>query len=289
MGLIKYLTLLLISISSLAKAQDTLQQNKRLKPLIITSASAYAVTLVGLDRLWYSDFERESFHFFNDNHEWNQVDKVGHFYSAFHISSGSHRILQWAGVSNEKAELWGALTSVIVMTPIEIFDGFSSAYGASYGDLIANSSGTLFFYGQQKLWGEIRLQPKISFRKSGYAELRPNVLGSNLPEQMLKDYNGQTYWLSVNLSKFIHGNFPKWLNLAVGYGATGMVAASEAQNQELGYHSSRQYYLSLDLDFSEYESKSKFVNSLLYVVSMIKIPSPTLSLNRQELKFHFFY
>jgi hypothetical protein len=41
---------------------------------------------------------------------------------------------------------------------------------------------------------------------------------------MLKDYNGQTYWLSVNL----HIPSPKaqktqWLNLAIGYGADGMI------------------------------------------------------------------
>jgi hypothetical protein len=39
-----------------------------------------------------------------------------------------------------------------------------------------------------------------------YAQYRPNVLGSSLAEQILKDYNGQTYWLSVNLHSFYKGS-----------------------------------------------------------------------------------
>jgi hypothetical protein len=53
---------------------------------------------------------------------------------------------------------------------------------------------------------------KIFFHTRPY---RPNVLGSSLGTNA-KDYNGQTYWLSVNLHSFIKA--PKWLNLAIGYG-----------------------------------------------------------------------
>jgi hypothetical protein len=50
-------------------------------------------------------------------------------------------------------------------------------------------------------------------------------------EQMLKDYNGQTYWLSVNLHSFYKGSkIPKWLNLAIGYGANGMLTGNGENN-----------------------------------------------------------
>ncbi|MTI22387.1 DUF2279 domain-containing protein [Fulvivirga sp. RKSG066] len=263
---------------------DSLQQ-KRLKPLIITSSIVYTGALVGLNELWYSDFERESFHFFNDHTEWKQMDKAGHFYAAFHISKGGYRVLQWAGQENDKAILWGTLLSAIVLTPIEIFDGFSSAYGASYSDLIANSAGGAFFYLQQKHWGDIKIHPKFSFRRSQYPAVRPELLGKSFQEELLKDYNAQTYWLSVDLSKIIHSNFPKWLNLAVGYGVTNMVAARDSQSTEMGYTPQRQYYLALDFDFNEYKTKSKFINTLLYLVNMIHLPAPTLELS-DKLKFH---
>ncbi len=35
---------------------------------------------------------------------------------------------------------------------------------------------------------------------------------------MLKDYNGQTYWLSFNVASFLPTNsgFPYWLNMSLG-------------------------------------------------------------------------
>ena len=43
-------------------------------------------------------------------------------------------------------------------------------------------------------------------------------------QQVLKDYNGQTYWLSANIWSFNkESNFPRWLNVAFGYGADGML------------------------------------------------------------------
>jgi hypothetical protein len=60
-------------------------------------------------------------------------------------------------------------------------------------------------------------------------DLRPNVLGENFLQQTLKDYNGQTYWLSINVASFLSDDtrFPKWLNVAVGYGADGLIGGTE--------------------------------------------------------------
>jgi len=266
---------------------DSLRQ-KRLKPLVITATAGYTLALVGLNELWYSDFERESFHFFNDHNEWKQMDKVGHFYAAFHLSSGGYHTLNWAGLENDKSLLWGSIFSALVLTPIEIFDGFSSAYGASYSDVIANTAGAGFFYFQQKKWGDIIIHPKFSFRSTDYAAVRPNLLGKGLHEEVLKDYNGQTYWLSIDISKIIKSNFPKWLNIAVGYGADNMVAAHDTQSTELGYKPKREFYLAIDFDFNEYQSRSKLINTLIHVINMIHLPAPTLEFDG-KLKFHGLY
>ncbi len=146
-------------------------------------------TLVGLNELWYKDSEKEPFHFFNDNNEWKQVDKVGHFYSAFYFSYGTSKALTWCGLPQQKANLWGALTGFLVLVPIEVLDGFSADYGASVGDLAADAAGSAFFLGQSALWNEIRIQPKFSFRRTSYAPLRPEVLGDGLATELFKDYN----------------------------------------------------------------------------------------------------
>ena len=74
--------------------------------------------------------------------------------------------------------------------------------GASWGDLIANTSGTFAFISQELFWKEQRIQMKYSFKPSKYAKYRPDLLGSNFLQQSLKDYNGQVYWLSFNINAF---------------------------------------------------------------------------------------
>jgi hypothetical protein len=260
---------------------------KRLRTFIAASSVAYGATLVGLSQLWYKDAEHQSFRFFNDNNEWKQVDKLGHFTTAFYFSYGAQRAFQWCGVKKSKSDLLGALSGFAVLLPIEIMDGFSDAYGASTGDLLANGAGAALFYGQQTLWNEIRIYPKFSFHNTSFSALRPNVLGDNGLSKILKDYNGQTYWLSVDMDKFVR--FPKWLNIAAGYGANGMVYARDWQNITAGYEPYRQYYLSLDPDLSSLKTRSKVLNTLIFLVNIIKLPSPALELSKKGVRFHPLY
>ncbi|WP_040573834.1 DUF2279 domain-containing protein [Pontibacter sp. BAB1700] len=252
----------------------------------------YTAMLVSLNKAWYSDQERTGFHFFNDNRQWKQMDKAGHFWGAFHQSRAGIDLLRWAGVPDKKAIWYGGLTGIILQTPIEIFDGFQSDYGASVGDAIANTVGSAAVVAQELAWREVRIMPKFSFQTTRYAEERPNVLGSTLPEQVLKDYNGQTYWLSVNVGSFLkeESRYPKWLSIAVGYGAQGMVYNDPELNKVRGFNARRQFYLSPDLNLMYFKGRSKVLNTTLYVLSIIKIPAPALEYNRTDgLRFHPVY
>jgi hypothetical protein len=284
----KLLVILFLIPGCLFAQGDSLQQpvnKKRLRALTITSVAVYSGSLAGLNHLWYKDTDRQSFRFFNDNAEWKQVDKLGHFYSAFYLSYAASRGLQWSHVPASKADLIGAIAGFAVLVPIEIFDGFSDAYGASTGDLIADAAGAAFYLGQTRLWKQVRIYPKFSFQRTGYAPIRPTVLGDGLTSEILKDYNGQTYWLSVDMDKFIR--FPKWLNLAAGYGAQGMIYARDRQNIEAGYRDPyRQYYLSLDFDLSAIKTRSKVVKTLIFVANMIKIPAPAIEFSSRGTRFH---
>ena len=286
------LSLLTILALSPLKGSDSLAVDStnqaKVRQFVIFSAAAYGVALYGLNEAWYDDFPRSEFHFFNDNHEWKQLDKAGHFYSAFHLSNTGIHLLKKAGVPQQKAHFWGGMVGIMILTPIEILDGFSEEYGASWGDIIANVTGSTVAMGQHMLWNEVRIKPKFSFTSTSYASYRPNVLGDGLHEQILKDYNGQTYWLSVDLYAFMKSKkFPKWLNIAFGYGAQNMIYANDLQNEVKGFDSYRQYYLALDPDLSHIQSKSKFLNTFLYLVDLIHLPAPALEYNRvQGWKFH---
>ncbi|MFX4861163.1 hypothetical protein ABTC05_19180, partial [Acinetobacter baumannii] len=54
-----------------------------------------------------------------------------------------------------------------------------------------------------------------------------SLYGTTFFSRVLKDYNAQTYWASINVRSFFkQSNWPSWLNIAVGYGAEGMFGAS---------------------------------------------------------------
>lgn len=293
------LTFLLLTAARLLPvcAQDSARYHsapnpKRVRLLAIGSTTAYAATLVGLQQLWYKEQPRSAFHFFDDNAQWKQMDKAGHLYTTYQVSRLGTQAFAWAGLPPRKAALLGGVTGLVFQTPIELLDGFSAAYGASWGDVAANAAGTVLFVGQQLLWQEARIHPRFSFHPTALARLRPNVLGKNLLEQPLKDYNGQTYWLSFDVKPWLGGGsrFPAWLNLSLGYGAQDMVHATEGVNRSQGFAAYRQYYLSFDVNFTRIPTKSRLVRSLLFVLNTIHVPAPALELNRKRgLVFHPLY
>ncbi|HXA02894.1 MAG TPA: DUF2279 domain-containing protein [Cytophagaceae bacterium] len=265
---------------------------KRLTYLIIGSTVSYGASLYGLNELWYKNNPRTSFHFFNDNREWKQMDKVGHFYTSFYLSTIGIDLLKWSGVPEKKAIILDNALGILLLTPIEILDGYSSAYGASWGDEIADASGDLFVLGQYLLWKQLYIYPKFSFHSTGLAKLRPNVLGSNIVEQSLKDYNGQTYWLSFPIKPLIKKNhcFPDWLNISMGYGAYNMVYANPAINKANGYNAYRRYFLSLDINFRNIKTKSKALKTFFYMLNLVHVPLPALEYNSHRgIVFHAVY
>ncbi len=259
---------------------------KRKNNVILAETIVASATLVGLNQLWYADYPKSDFHFINDNDEWLQVDKLGHFYSSYHLGRLGAEMLHWSGATQKDQLLYGAGVGFAFLTAVEVLDGFSSEWGASSGDIIANASGSALYVSQELLWNEQRIIPKFSFHTTQFAQYRPNVLGSSLAEQILKDYNGQTYWLSVNLYSFSKGSkIPKWLNLAFGYGADGMITGNE-ENKEVFLtprsKRSRQFYLSLDVDLTKIDTKSHFLKTIFSILNILKVPAPTLEYSHRE-------
>ena len=247
--------------------------------------------MTGLYQIWYKDYPSESFHFFNDDGQWMQMDKCGHYFTAFQISRISSDVLSWTGTKRKKAIWYGAATGFLFQTNLELFDGFSSEWGFSVGDMTANTLGCASVLTQYLAWNELRIIPKISFHTTSYAAVHPDLLGANLGQQWLKDYNGQTYWLSFNVRKLTQQNFfwPTWLCVSGGYGADAMVRGRTTESHAEGYYPYRQFYLSLDIDFQSIHSKSKVINTLLYSINMLKVPMPALEFGEHGVKMHAIY
>ena len=273
------------------KPSDTLN-NPRRNAVIISEASLATVSLIALDQLWYADFDRSKFHTVNDNSEWLQMDKIGHVFTSYQVGKIGANLLAWSGVRKQDQLLYGATLGFAYLTAVEVLDGYSKEWGFSWGDMFANAAGTGLYIGQELLWNEQRIALKYSFHQTNFADKRPEKLGESIIEQALKDYNGQTYWLSINLFSFFKDSkIPKWLNVAVGYGGEGMLYGD--QNTENQFFISdnryRQFYLSLDLNLSAIQTNSRFLSTLFDVFNMIKIPFPTLEINKKRGVFHLFY
>ena len=272
---------------------DSLNTSRR-NLVVVSEAVLTSAALVGLHQLWYADYETSSFHFKNDNNHWLQMDKAGHAYAAYHLGSISAELLAWSGVSKKDQLLYGAGYGFVFLTAVEVFDGHSAEWGFSWGDVVANATGTALYVSQELAWQEQRIVPKFSFHSTQFAKQRPEVLGASFSEQLLKDYNGQTYWLSTNLRSFMpDSKLPKWFNVALGYGAEGMLTATSSSDAGLvlpDYERYRQFYLSLDIDLTKIETKSSLLRTLFSLFNTIKIPAPTFEIRgSQGVKFHWIY
>lgn len=262
------------------------------------SALVAVGSLLALNEAWYKQYPKTGFHTFDDSREWLQVDKAGHAWTAYHVSRTLTALWRWTGTPEHKAVLLGSATSIGYMGIIEYLDAHSAEWGWSWADIGANTTGTLLFAAQELAWKEQKISFKFSSAPRSYpANLQQRadkLFGKSFPEKLLKDYNAQTYWLSANIRSFYkEAPLPDWLNIAVGYGATGMFGGFEnLAYDELGdpifdrrdIARQRQWYLSPDIDFTRIKSSRKGARTLLQILNCIKMPAPALELRNGKLK-----
>jgi hypothetical protein len=114
---------------------------------------------------------------------------------------------------------------------------------------------------------------------------------------MLKDYNGQTFWLSVNVQSFLPDNskFPKCLNVALGYSADGMLGGRTNPSAIDGvslpsFNRERKYFLSLDLNLNRIETRSKTLKMIFKIAGVFKLPFPAIEYNSGNAwELHWLY
>lgn len=244
-----------------------------------TVGTVWAGSMIGLWQFWYKDAQSATWHSFDDSGNWLQMDKVGHFYTAYKLNQLNTDFFAWTGMKDRKALWIGSGISFGYQATLEVLDARTVEWGFSWTDLAANTAGTLSYLGQQLAWNEERIIPKFSYAPTPYAKIRPEVLGSSFIESVLKDYNGQTYWLSTSPGTFGSNKFPKWLCFSVGYSANAKLVGDEETYTDLSgttYHSSRELLFSLDIDFSRIPVKRPWAKVLIKQLNYLKIPFPAL-------------
>jgi hypothetical protein len=262
------------------------------------NAAFYTGSFIALKKAWYADYDKTKFHFFNDNPEWNQMDKAGHVWTTYHVSRLSKEMWQWTGLKTNAAAILGGVSGMVYQSIIEIQDAYSTQWGFSWGDVAANVAGAGMFVLQELSGGNQMISVKLTYWPKIYpAELtgrRNQLFGQSLAERVLKDYNSQTYWLSANLSSlFPSSSLPRWLNMAVGYGADGMYGGrSNVWTDKEGIMHDytdirrvRKFYLSPDMDLTKIRTRSRVLKKVLFVLNVVKVPAPAICVaTGQKLK-----
>jgi hypothetical protein len=297
---------------NLSEPSDSFDK-KRFWTLLGTGATIHTGALILLNKVWYAQYPRSAFHYFDDKTEWMEIDKAGHILTAYTATKWAYNAVRWSGMKNKNATLVAMSTGMLFQTSLEVLDGFSTEWGFSWADMLSNTSGCALFGFQQAIWEEQRIILKISNTQRNYSttpirstdglktsslrERANDLYGDNYTQTFFKDYNALTFWLSFNPHSFNkNGRFPTWLNIAIGYGADNMFGGYNNQwptakpefilsNKDFPRY--RQLYVSLDIDLSRIKTKSKLLNTVLRTINFIKIPSPTLEFNSlNQIKFH---
>lgn len=290
-------TIIIISLFLKSQASDSTINNTVDRKKLLWVAASHTVftgvSLIALNEAWYKGYERTSFHVRDDMRVWNQVDKAGHAYGGYTLAGPIADAYRWAGVNRKTSAIIGAGGSVAFLSIIEMLDAHSAQWGFSYGDMGANVLGAGLFLAQELAWEEQRIQLKYSYHPHRYdsyfREWTNDIYGDNLPERMLKDYNAQTYWLSVSVHSFGVEWWPSWLNVAIGYGGDNMYGAyyNSWKDENGKYYDAnhipryRQLFISPDINLAAINTKSEFLNKVLDRLT-IKIPAPALELNARK-------
>jgi len=275
------------------------QVRSRVRLVTIANVAGYSGMLVAFNAEWYANYPHSRFHFFNDNAEWLQVDKAGHMFGSYTESRLSMELWRWTGIERKKRIWFGALSGVLYQAIIETLDGFSAAWGWSWGDIGANIAGSGTLIAQELAWNDQRIKLKFSFHKRDYGDPGLNmradkIYGKTLSERFIKDYNALTLWASANLHSFFpKSNLPPWLSVAVGYGAEGLFGArsniAKDDNGNIIFDRTdikryRQWFLAPDIDFTKIRTKKKAVRFLFTVLSTFKFPAPSLEFSNGKFK-----
>jgi hypothetical protein len=286
-----FITLLVLHFNGLSQPNffdfsDTLNKPRSIGVACV-SGSIWSGSMVGLSNIWYKDVPKSKFHTFDDHKNWLQMDKAGHFYTANKIALLTGNAFRWSGMNVKTAALLGTGISLGYQTTLELLDAYSQEWGFSWSDVAANTLGAGFYLGQEMLWNEQHFLLKFSAHPTDYAALRPSVLGSTFAERLLKDYNGQTYWLSFNPTQFIkNSHFPAWLCLSLGYSANAKIVGDQNTYTDISgktYVAQREFLLSLDIDFSRIPVKKEWLRTVLRQLNYVKIPFPSLLLRDGHL------
>jgi hypothetical protein len=255
--------LLVQSFAAATQSSDRLPQMNmpderrvQLRTWGIILGSAAAVGVYGQQKWWHngfdSRFKQQDEGWFGKNTYSGGADKLGHFFMAYAGTRLSSSAFEWAGNTPEDSLKLAALTTLGILSGVEILDGYSKNWKFSKEDAVVNAFGVgagLLLEKHPQL--DRLLDIRLLYRPSREGGRDFNPFG---------DYSGQTYLLVAKangLPAFREHPLLRYLEVAVGYGTQGYSDSPRTESLNPQRHA----YVGVSLNVSEVLRKSVFHSS----------------------------
>lgn len=254
--------------------RDSLFAGIERKTLLTYSLAAYSLASVYVEYQWWWKGNYRSFRYGNDGFLNNYslgVDKVGHFYTSYFYFQSLYEFMQWGGFDEQTSMLTSIAIPAFYALSIELNDGFTYFSFSGY-DLTANMIGIGYGVLQRKFPVLNAFKFKWSYYPSGIIPLDDKFIIAN-------DYDGHIYWLSMDVNRLLPEQakpyWPKFLNIAVGYGASNV----SHRNAWLGEISPkgpkmRKFAVSLDYNLVSFPIEGEMTNVIRNIVDYFRFPAP---------------
>lgn len=246
--------------------EDTTHSFLSRKTAITIGVSVHSALAIVLEYRWwwrgnYHPFRFEVEGFLNDYSL--GVDKVGHFFTSYFYFNALYRTMRWGGYDESAATWASVVVPVLYATSLEIGDGFS-IYQFGPDDLVANFLG--IGYGVLQL--KYPILRDFNFKWSYYPA---GKYAASLDHPLSNDYDGHIYWLSFRMHNLLPESmsryWPKFLNLAIGYGAKNSSLESTGPMK-------RKYAIALDYNLTELPLTGETWETVKNIFDLLHFPAP---------------
>lgn len=215
--------------------------------------------------LWWKG-EPSPFHV-DWEHDWTYAlgaDKLGHAWFPYASSRLFAQAFEWSGYSSSTSQWIGSGIALAYQSYTEIRDGFSAAWGFSWGDMGANIVGAALPILQQEIPCLRKYTYKISYHPS--ARFRA---GSN--RSIIDDYESSYHWLSFDVARLLPehwgAGWPRWLNIALGH------SVKDLDDRGAGRH---ELWLSLDWNLERLPGDGWFWTMMKRTLNVYRFPAPAI-------------
>jgi hypothetical protein len=255
------------------------QEGYNYNTIILGGLAVNLASITYLEYKWWWEGNYHPFIYENDGFYNNYslgIDKIGHFYTSYMYFHVVDNLLSLGTFSDRTRLAISTSLPVIYALSIELGDGWST-YAFSGYDLGFNLAGIGVGFLQTRYPALQAVKVKWSFYPS-----QNNFWTGHDHFSPTNDYDGQIYWLSFNVNKLLPRNakkyWPKYLNLATGYGVEGISNVTNTTAY-------RQYFFGIDYNLSAIPAKRKISRALINTLDLFKYPAPGFSNDKDGFRF----